>query len=147
MVQIDEMNRRILKLLMTDGKMTYNEVAQRMRRSPSTIRDRIRRLEDDKVILGYIALVSAERMGMKVEGILLANLVDGSSAERLRTLASVPGVLEVLQISGRRRIMIRINAKDNRSLEETINQDVLPLGLKDVELRIVLESVMRFPGA
>lgn len=147
MVQIDEMNRKILKLLMTDGKMTYNEVAQRMRRSPSTIRDRIRRLEDDKVILGYIALVSAERMGMKVEGILLANLVDGSSAERLRTLASVPGVLEVLQISGRRRIMIRINAKDNRSLEETINHDILPLGLKDVELRIVLESVMRFPGA
>lgn len=147
MVQIDEMNRKILKLLMTDGKMTYNEVAQRMRRSPSTIRDRIRRLEDDKVILGYIALVSAERMGMKVEGILLANLVDGSSAERLRTLANVPGVLEVLQISGRRRIMVRINAKDNRSLEETINQDILPLGLKDVELRIVLESVMRFPGA
>lgn len=147
MVQIDEMNRKILKLLMTDGKMTYNEVAQRMRRSPSTIRDRIRRLEGDKVILGYIALVSAERMGMKVEGILLANLVDGSSAERLRTLANVPGVLEVLQISGRRRIMIRINAKDNRSLEETINHDILPLGLKDVELRIVLESVMRFPGA
>jgi Lrp/AsnC family leucine-responsive transcriptional regulator len=147
MVQIDEMNRKILKLLMTDGKMTYNEVAQRMRRSPSTIRDRIRRLEDDKVILGYIALVSAEHMGMKVEGILLANLVDGSSAERLRTLANVPGVLEVLQISGRRRIMVRINAKDNRSLEETINQDILPLGLKDVELRIVLESVMRFPGA
>jgi len=147
MVQIDEMNRKILKLLMTDGKMTYNEVAQRMRRSPSTIRDRIRRLEDDKVILGYIALVSAEHMGMKVEGILLGNLVDGSSAERLRTLANVPGVLEVLQVSGRRRIMIRINAKDNRSLEETINQDILPLGLKDVELRIVLESVMRFPGA
>ena len=147
MVQIDEMNRKILKLLMTDGKMTYNEVAQRMRRSPSTIRDRIRRLEDDKVILGYIALVSAEHMGMKVEGILLGNLVDGSSAERLRTLANVPGVLEVLQVSGRRRIMIRINAMDNRSLEETINQDILPLGLKDVELRIVLESVMRFPGA
>jgi len=147
MVQIDEMNRKILKLLMTDGKMTYNEVAQRMRRSPSTIRDRIRRLEDDKVILGYIALVSAERMGMKVEGILLANLGDGSSPEKLRTLANVPGVLEVLQISGRRRIMVRINAKDNRSLEETINQDILPLGLKDVELRIVLESVMRFPGA
>lgn len=147
MVQIDEMNRKILRLLMTDGKMTYNEVAQRMRRSPSTIRDRIRRLEDDKVILGYIALVSAERMGMKVEGILLANLVDGSSPEKLRTLANVPGVLEVLQISGRRRIMVRINAKDNRSLEETINQDILPLGLKNVELRIVLESVMRFPGA
>ena len=147
MVQIDEMNRKILRLLMTDGKMTYNEVAQRLRRSPSTIRDRITRLEDDKVILGYITLVSYERMGMKVEGILLANLAPDASGERLRSLAKVPGVLEVLQVSGRKRIMVRVIAKDNRSLEEIIDQQILPLGLEDVELRIVLESVMRFPGA
>ena len=146
MVQIDEMNRKILRLLMTDGKMTYNEVAQRLRRSPSTIRDRITRLEDDKVILGYITLVSYERMGMKVEGILLANLAPDASGERLRSLAKVPGVLEVLQVSGRKRIMVRIIAKDNRSLEEIIDQQILSLGLEDVELRIVLESVMRFPG-
>ena len=147
MVQIDEINRKILRLLMTDGKMTYNEVAQRLRRSPSTIRDRITRLEDDKVILGYITLVSYERMGMKVEGILLANLAPDASKDRLRSLAKVPGVLEVLQVSGRKRIMIRVIAKDNRSLEELIDQQILPLGLEDVELRIVLESVMRFPGA
>jgi DNA-binding Lrp family transcriptional regulator len=147
MVQIDEMNRKILRLLMTDGKMTYNEVAQRLRRSPSTIRDRITRLEDDKVILGYITLVSYERMGMKVEGILLANLAPDASKDRLRSLAKVPGVLEVLQVSGRKRIMVRVIAKDNRSLEELIDQQILPLGLEDVELRIVLESVMRFPGA
>ncbi len=147
MVQIDEMNRKILRLLMTDGKMTYNEVAQRLRRSPSTIRDRITRLEDDKVILGYITLVSYERMGMKVEGILLANLAPDASTDRLRSLAKVPGVLEVLQVSGRKRIMVRVIAKDNRSLEELIDQQILPLGLEDVELRIVLEGVMRFPGA
>jgi DNA-binding Lrp family transcriptional regulator len=147
MVQIDEMNRKILRLLMTDGKMTYNEVAQRLRRSPSTIRDRITRLEDDKVILGYITLVSYERMGMKVEGIILANLAPDANKDRLRTLAKVPGVLEVLQVSGRKRIMVRVIAKDNRSLEELIDQQILPLGLEDVELRIVLESVMRFPGA
>jgi len=145
MVRIDGMNKRILRLLVMDGKMTYNEVAQMMRRSPSTIRDRIRRMEDDKVILGYIALVSAEHMGMRVEGILMGNLAKGVDPDGLRLLASVPGVLEVLQVSGPRRIMIRLNAADNRSLEETINREIVPLGLEDLELRIVLESVMRFP--
>jgi len=146
LVSVDEMNRKILKLLMTDGKMTYNEVAQRLRRSPSTIRDRIRRLEMDKVIVGYVAIVNAERMGMKVEGVLFANLEDGASTEKLSSLAKVPGVLEVLQISGRRRLMVRLNAPDNRALEETIEREIVPLGLRDLELRIVLESVMRFPG-
>jgi DNA-binding Lrp family transcriptional regulator len=145
LVLIDEMNKRILKLLATDGKMTYNEVAQRMRRSPSTIRDRIRRMEDEKIILGYITLVSAEHMGMRVECILMGNLSEGADPSSLRALVDVPGVLEVLQVSGPRRIMIRMNAADNRSLEETINREVAPLGLEDLELRIVLESVMRFP--
>lgn len=146
MVHIDEMNRRILRLLMTDGKMTYNEVAEQMHRSPSTIRDRIRRLEDDKVILGYVAVIDSERMGNKVEGILLANLEEGVGVERLRALAKVPGILEVLQVSGRRRILVRLTAPDSRNLEQKVEREVVPLGLKDVELRIVIESVMRFPG-
>jgi len=146
LVTVDDMNRRIMDLLRTDGKMTYNDVAVKLRRSPSTIRDRIRRLEDDKVILGYVAVVNAERMGMKVEGVLLANLNDGVQSEKLRTLAKVPGVTEVLQVSGKRRILVRLNAPDNRTLEDTIQRDIIPIGLKDIELRIVLESVVRFPG-
>ena len=126
--------------------MTYNDVAQRLRRSPSTIRDRIRRLESEKYILGYVALVSAEQMGMRVEGVLFANLAEGVSSDRLKALAKVPGVTEVLQVTGRRRIIVRIIASDNRALEETIEHKIVPLGLKDLELRIVLDSVMRFPG-
>ncbi len=146
LAMVDEMNRRILKLLMTDGKMTYNDVAQRLRRSPSTVRDRIRRLEDDKIILGYVAVINAEQLGMKAEGIMFANLESDVTAEKLKTLSNIPGVMEVLQVSGRRRVMIRLHAPDNRSLEEVIQKDIIPLGLVDLELRIVLDSLMRFPG-
>ena len=143
---VDEMNRKILKLLMTDGKMTYNDVAQRLRRSPSTVRDRIRRLEDDKVILGYVAVINAEQLGMKAEGIMLANLEEGVTADRLRALSNIPGVMEVLQVSGRRRVMVRLRAPNNHILEEIIQKEIAPLGLVDMELRIVLDSLMRFPG-
>jgi DNA-binding Lrp family transcriptional regulator len=143
---VDEMNRKILKLLMTDGKMTYNGVAQRLRRSPSTVRDRIRRLEDDQIILGYVAVINAEQLGMKAEGILFANLDEDVTADKLKSLSNVPGVMEVLQVSGRRRVMIRLHAPDNRNLEELIQKEIVPLGLVDLELRIVLDSLMRFPG-
>ncbi len=143
---VDEMNKKILKLLMTNGKMTYNDVAQRLRRSPSTVRDRIRRLEDDRIILGYAAVINAEQLGMKVEGIMFANLEEGASADKLKSLSNVPGVMEVLQVSGRRRVMIRLHAPDNRNLEEIIQKEIVPLGLVDLELRIVLDSLMRFPG-
>jgi len=140
------MNRKIVELLMTDGKLTHNEVAAKLHRSASTIRDRIRRLEDDKVILGYVAMVNSERIGMNAEGVLFANMTDGAAANKLKGLSRLPGVTEVLQISGRRRVMIRLLADDNRALQEIIHREILPLGLKDAELHIVLDSVLRFPG-
>jgi len=146
-VTVDEMNRRILRLLATNGKMTYNEIAARLRRSPSTVRDRIRRLEDERVILGYVAVVNTELTGMKTDAIVLANLSESSTTEAMKKLKDIPGVMEVLSVSGDRMLLIRIHAPDNRSLEDTIANRIMPLGLKDVEVQIVLESVMRFPGA
>jgi len=140
------MNLKILRLLMTDGRMSHIDVALRLHRSPSTIRDRIRRLEDEKIILGYAAIVNSEQIGMGVEGILFANLMDGVTSEKLKALAKVQGVQEVLQVTGGRRIMVRMVSGDNHALERTIEREVVPLGLKDLELHIVMESLMRFPG-
>jgi len=146
MVTVDEMNRRILRLLATNGKMTYNEIASRLRRSPSTVRDRIRRLEDEKVILGYVAVVNTEQTGMKSDAIVFANPTESATSETLKKLRDIPGVMEVLSVSGDRMLLIRVHAPDNRSLEDIIANKIIPLGLKDVEVQIVLESVMRFPG-
>jgi Lrp/AsnC family leucine-responsive transcriptional regulator len=54
--------------------------------------------------------------------------------------------MEVLQVSGRRRVMVRLRAPNNHILEEIIQKEIVPLGLVDMELRIVLDSLMRFPG-
>jgi DNA-binding Lrp family transcriptional regulator len=140
------MNHRILKLLKMDGKMTYREIASKLRRSPSTVRDRIRRMEDYNVILGYAAIVNNELMGMQSDAIVLANIGDGVTCKDLRKLHDVEGVMEVLLVSGGKRVMVRLHAPDNRTLDNTIGSSIIPLGLKDVEVRIVLESVMRFPG-
>jgi Lrp/AsnC family leucine-responsive transcriptional regulator len=140
------MNRKIIGLLLADGRMTYNDVSVKLRRSSSTVRDRIRRLEDDKVILGYYAIVNAERMGMNADAIVLANLAHETSASDLKKLAKIEGVREVLQISGQKRILIRISAPDNHSLEDIVTRELIPMGLKDIELRVVLDSVSRPPG-
>jgi DNA-binding Lrp family transcriptional regulator len=144
---VDAMNRRILQLLVNDGRMTHNEIAAKLKRSPSTVRDRIRRMEDDGIILGYFAVVNNERMGVQVDAILLANLRPGTSPEELRKLKEVEEVKEVLQISGPRRIMVRMQAQDPSCLEHALSNKVLPLGLEDTELRMVMSSVNRLPGS
>lgn len=146
MVSVDQMNRKIIGLLLADGRMTYNDVSVKLRRSSSTVRDRIRRLEDDKVILGYYAIVNAERMGMNVDAIVLGNLAHETTAADLKKLSKIEGVREVLQISGQKRILVRVSAPDNHSLEDIVTRDLIPMGLKDIELKVVLDSVSRPPG-
>jgi len=142
---VDEMNKRILRLLRTDGKMSYREVASFLKRSPSTVRDRITRMEESGIILGYVTLVDPKAVGMDAEALLLANLKEGVSVGDIGKLKEVEGVQEILYVSGERSIMIRIQAPDNRALEEKVSHDIVPIGLQNVDLRMVLESVMRFP--
>jgi len=131
--------------LRTNGKMSYREVASTLRRSPSTVRDRITRMEEGNIILGYITLVDPKRVGMNAEALLFASMKEGSMASDMTKLRRVEGVLEVLYVSGERNIMIRIQAPDNRALEERISREITPLGLQNVDLRVIIESVMRFP--
>jgi DNA-binding Lrp family transcriptional regulator len=146
LVVVDAMNKRIIRLLMADGRMTYNDIAAKMRRSPSTVRDRIRRLEDDKVILGYYAIINADRMGLSSEALLRANLADGKGVEDLRRISKIEGVKEVCQTSGERRVLLRLLAEDNRALENLVHEKIIPMGLVDVELQVVLEAAIRPPG-
>ncbi|MCX6651385.1 MAG: Lrp/AsnC family transcriptional regulator [Methanomassiliicoccales archaeon] len=143
---VDAMNRRILNLLVNDGRMTHNDIAAKLKRSPSTVRDRIVRMENDGIILGYFAVVNNERMGIRVDAILLANLKPGVPSEELRKLRGVEEVKEVLQISGPRRIMVRLQAKDSSDLEHALSNKILPVGLEDIELRMVMSSANRLPG-
>jgi DNA-binding Lrp family transcriptional regulator len=126
--------------------MTHNEIAAKLKRSPSTVRDRIKRMEDDGIILGYFAVVNNERMGIRVDAILLANLKPGVPPEELRKLRGVEEVKEVLQISGPRRIMVRLQARDSSGLEQALSNKILPIGLEDTELRMVMSSADRLPG-
>ncbi|MCJ2531799.1 MAG: winged helix-turn-helix transcriptional regulator, partial [Candidatus Thermoplasmatota archaeon] len=53
----DAMNRKILNLLQLDGRTTMADIARRLRRSESSIRERIRRMEAKGMIKGYYACV------------------------------------------------------------------------------------------
>ena len=53
----DDLDETILRMLQGNGKMTIEDIAERLERSPSIIRDRIRRLEEERLILGYSTII------------------------------------------------------------------------------------------
>ena len=62
--QLDAIDRRILQALQARGRMTYDELASGVGLSPSATLRRVKWLEDNGVITGYVALVAPARVGL-----------------------------------------------------------------------------------
>ncbi|MGS0757850.1 Lrp/AsnC family transcriptional regulator, partial [Roseateles sp. GG27B] len=63
-VQLDAVDRRILRALQLDGRITFDALAAQVSLSASAVLRRVRRLEEAGVISAYVALLSPERVGL-----------------------------------------------------------------------------------
>ena len=62
--EIDAIDRKILAILQENGRLSNQEIADRVSLSPSPCLRRIRRLEETGVIRGYVALLDAKKLGL-----------------------------------------------------------------------------------
>jgi Lrp/AsnC family leucine-responsive transcriptional regulator len=63
-IELDTIDRRILAILQKEGRLSNQEIAERVSLSPSPCLRRIRRLEESGVIRGYVALLDAQQLGL-----------------------------------------------------------------------------------
>jgi DNA-binding Lrp family transcriptional regulator len=141
----DAMNRKILNLLQLDGRMTTAEIARRLRRSESSIRERIRRMEAKGMIKGYYACVDKRALGYRSEAFVFCNIGPPDQASILDELFRLKQVTGIYHISGAKRFLLKVAARDNQELRSVINRTLIPLGITDVDTHIVMDVTAKFP--
>ena len=144
-MKIDNINKNILFLLQKDARMTYKEIANELKRSETTIRDRIKAMEREGIIQGYTVLIDKTALGLNFFAIILMNPINTSDLDSVtEKIKIVKNVLRVYQISGHHRLAIFMVAPSYKALKEIIKTQLLPLGLKDDEIVTVLEADREF---
>jgi len=144
-MKIDAINKKILFLLQKDARITYKEIAAELKRSETTIRDRIRAMERVGIIQGYTALIDKTSLGFHFFAIIFANPPTASELDKItERVKKVRNVLRVYQISGDHRLAIFLVAPSYKELKELIKTELLPIGLKDEEMITVLEADREF---
>ncbi len=106
----------------------------------------MKKLEENKTILGYSAIVNQERMGIAADAYVSANIAPEKAQMAIATLFSMENVSEILRVTGDRRIMFRVRANSNRDMCEFIDKKIRPLGFHHIEVMMVLEPIVRYPG-
>jgi Lrp/AsnC family transcriptional regulator for asnA, asnC and gidA/Lrp/AsnC family leucine-responsive transcriptional regulator len=59
---------------------------------------------------------------------------------------SIKNVSEILHLTGERRVLMRVRAGSNRELTEILDKKIKPLGFTNLEISMVLGTVLRYPG-
>ncbi|OZI62198.1 Lrp/AsnC family transcriptional regulator [Bordetella genomosp. 11] len=115
---LDRTDRKILVELQRDGKLTNQELADRVSLSPSPCLRRVRRLEEEGYIRRYVAVVDAEKVGFGLVAYVTIRLNkhSGSShapmADFARDVQAWPEVVACYAMTGDMDYLLRIQVQD-----------------------------------
>ncbi len=126
---LDQADLEILKALQEDSRQTYTAIGKRLGITHSTVYDRIRKMEKQKVIRNYTTFIDLEKVGVKHILAIVTVYTDPKETERVaEKLAKSPEVLEVYtSLSDELLIMAKIVAATQEDLHAFVANSIAPL--------------------
>ena len=140
-MKIDKMNKKILNILQRNGRMTYKEVAKKIDRAQSTVRDRIGIMEEDNVIKGYTVVINKKKAALDCYAIIQCKVDPAKLDNVTKRLLNVENILQVYHTSGEHNLTFLIATCDYEEMKRILSEKVAPLGISEMETLIIMESI------
>ena len=129
---LDKIDRSILRSLQADGRATYDRIADAVGLSPSAVLRRVKRLEEQRVIERYVALVKPESVGLGLTAYLNVRLEKHTELHKRNPMdlfcASVetwPEVVECVALTGEMDYLLRLVVRDMDAYARFIRDTLL----------------------
>ena len=141
-VEIDGIDKEILRDLMIDARKPILQIANKIGISGAAIHQRLKKLEDAGVISGSKFIVNNKVLGYKTMAFIGIYLEKAASnAEAVKELKKIPEVLECHYTTGNWSILVKIICNDNEHLMQLLNKKIQPIdGVSRTETFISLEQ-------
>ncbi|MCR6650228.1 MAG: Lrp/AsnC family transcriptional regulator [Cellvibrionaceae bacterium] len=142
---LDRYDRLILEELQRNGRISNQELADAISLSPSPCLRRVRQLEEEGMIKGYVALLNARKLGLTLMSFISLS-VDKHTPDRLesfeREVASFPEVMECHLITGQSAdYLLKVIVTDMDAYQQFLLQKLTRIeGVSGVHSSFVLKS-------
>src|SRR5215217_9743326 len=118
---VDELNRRILSLLVEDGRRTYDDIGRRVSLSAPSVKRRVDRLRSTGALEGFTAVIDHGAMGWNTEALVELFFRAGTQLDEVaKVLREHPEVVEAWSVTGEPDAIARVRTEDNAALERLI---------------------------
>jgi Lrp/AsnC family leucine-responsive transcriptional regulator len=140
-MKLDETDIQILKALQNDGRESASHIAEKVNVSVPTVTERIRKLQESGIILGFQTVIDPSSIGLDVAAII--TIISGSSQYyREVTIAAeeTPEVVQCFSTTGNGSHMLFVITKNSNTLEELLRKIQSWPGVVRTETQIILSS-------
>jgi Lrp/AsnC family leucine-responsive transcriptional regulator len=145
--ELDEIDRKILRALQADAKITVGELGERVGLSPSPCARRVRILEGAGIIKGYTAIVDQKKVGLPISAFASIKLERQREEDLDRFAEAVsrwPEVVDCYLMTGQRDYLMRIVAADLEAYERFLKDKLTRLdNVASIETSFALGQVKR----
>lgn len=146
----DRLDIQILCALQANGRATAAEIGERVGLSASSITRRVDRMESDRVILGYTALLDHKSVGLKVTAFVTVTLVrqtDEIIEAFEKAVVTFPEVAEAHLLTGSTDYLLRVVAPDIELYEEFLKKRLTRVrGVAHVQTTFSLSTLKATPS-
>ena len=139
---MDGVSWRILALLQENARISFSEIGRRVGLTSTAVAERMRRLEDARIIRGYKLDVGTDMLGYSMTVFIRVAVRPGASAQVVRLAESMPEVLECYRITGDDSYLLKAVVTGVPHLEQMLMR-IRPLGQPATS--VVLSSVIQHP--
>jgi Lrp/AsnC family leucine-responsive transcriptional regulator len=139
---IDSTDRAILALLQRNARMSNAEIGRRIGLATSAVHQRIRKLEEQEIIVGYQCRVDPRAAGYGLAAFVMIQTGEGARSSRITdALGGIPQVLEVHRVVGEDCFFVKVRVGDADELAALLDDTIQPIpGVSGTRTTIVLQT-------
>ncbi|MFW9918049.1 MAG: Lrp/AsnC family transcriptional regulator [Candidatus Thorarchaeota archaeon] len=139
---LDEIDRIIIDMLQLDGRMSYSEIAKKVDKTEVTIRRRVRRLQNERIIQRFTVVLDPMKMGKRISAIVKVKAQMKQASKIADEVKKYEEVTEAYFLDGACGVMLKVTVDDLADLKSFLENRLGKVpGVGEVETCIVLETV------
>jgi len=138
---LDELDVAILRRLNQDARKSFRDIARELRVSISTISNRVKRLEQEGIIVGYIPVLDEKKLGYDVLAVIGIRISKGKLLEVQRKIGREDKVVDVYDVTGEYDSVIIARFKNTKELDAFIKRLVAMENVERTYTQVVLNVV------
>lgn len=138
---VDDLDRRILQILLEDAHTPFRDMASRAGTTVGTVHNRIKRLQADGVIQRFQVRLDAARLGFPVTAMVELRIDGGHLREVQDAFAADPHVTAIYDVTGDVDTVLVAKFRDTRDLDRFVKDAAQHAHVRDTRTRLVLNIV------